>query len=82
MWISRAAGEAGQTAAFSVQKVIAALYVAIGMAVWGLLERWFSVRGLFLLAGLLGQPFALAILRLTEPGTAAAAGANTQGESR
>jgi len=82
MWISRAAGEAGQTAAFSVQKVIAALYVAIGMAVWGLLERWFSVRGLFLLAGLLGLPFALAILRLTEPGTAAAAGANTQGESR
>jgi|GEM_PF-726328 len=67
MWVSRAAGEGTQTAAFSVHKVLAALYVAITMLALGWLERLIGIRLIFLYGGILGVASAAVFFLLPEP---------------
>jgi len=67
MWVSRAAGEGTQTAAFSVHKVLAALYVAVTMLALGWLERLIGMRLIFLYGGILGVISAMFFFLLPEP---------------
>jgi len=67
MWVSRAAGEGTQTAAFSVHKVLTALYVAVTMLALGWLERLIGIRLIFLYGGILGVVSAAAFFLLREP---------------
>ncbi len=67
MWISRTAGHASQSAAFAVQKVITAAYVAASAALLGYLERWVGIRPILLWGGVLGLVGALCFLLLPEP---------------
>jgi MFS family permease len=67
MWVSRAAGEGTQTAAFSVHKVLAALFVAVAMFALGWLEGLVGIRRIFLYGGVLGIVSALGFFLLPEP---------------
>jgi len=67
MWVSRSAGEGTQTAAFSVYKVLAALFVAIAMFALGWLEGHIGIRSIFLYGGILGLISALGFFLLPEP---------------
>ncbi|MHB9025373.1 MAG: MFS transporter [Armatimonadota bacterium] len=67
MWVSRAAGEASQTNAFSVQKIIAALYGVVSMLLLGVLEGWVGMRAIFLYGGLLGIIAGVGFFLLPEP---------------
>jgi predicted MFS family arabinose efflux permease len=67
MWASRAAGEASPMAAFTVYKIVTAGGTAATMAGLAALEPRLGMRAIFLGGGLLGVPFALAVLRLRRP---------------
>ena len=67
MWISRTAGAGTQTAAFTVQKVAAALSLAVAMWLLGELEGRLGLRLLLLYSGLLGAGFSLLFFALREP---------------
>lgn len=67
MWVSRAAGASTQTAAFSVHKVFAALYVAVVMLLLGWLENIIGIRNIFLYGGIIGIVSALGFCLLREP---------------
>jgi len=67
MWVSRAAGDGTQTAAFSVHKVLAALFVAVAMFALGWLEGHVGIRNIFLYGGILGLVSALGFFLLPEP---------------
>ncbi|MHB9109891.1 MAG: MFS transporter, partial [Armatimonadota bacterium] len=67
MWVSRAAGEGTQASAFSVHKVLAALYVAVTMLLLGWLEHLIGMRQIFLYGGILGMISAVAFFLLPEP---------------
>jgi sugar phosphate permease len=68
MWVSRAAEQGSQGAAFSVQKVLSAAYAAGAMLLLGALEHWLGIRLILLLGGLAGVAVALLLLaRLPEP---------------
>ncbi len=67
MWVSRTAGAGGQVAAFSVHKILSALYIAVAMALLGLLERLIGIRAIFLYGGLLATLAGLAFFLLPEP---------------
>jgi MFS family permease len=67
MWVSRVAGSGTQSAAFSMQKVLGAIYVAITTAILGVLESWIGMRGIFFYGGLLGLIVSLAFFALQEP---------------
>ncbi len=67
MWVSRTAGAATQVSAFSVHKVVTATYVAVTMALLGLLEHWFGMRQVIFWGGVMGAGVSLAFLLLPEP---------------
>jgi sugar phosphate permease len=67
MWVSRAAGEGTQTAAFSVNKVLNALFFAAVTAALGELERRVGIKAVFLGAGVLGTVLGFAFFALAEP---------------
>lgn len=67
MWVSRCAGAGTQASAFSVQKVLGALYVTVFTAFWGLMESWMSIQTIFLLGGLAGLVSAMGFLFLKDP---------------
>ena len=67
MWVSRAAGESTQTAAFSIHKVFSALYVTASMVLVGYLEKYTGMRVIFLYGGILGTLAALLYFLLPEP---------------
>lgn len=67
MWVSRAAGEASRTSAFSVHKVAAALILSVTMVVVGVLERLFGMRLVLLVGGILASISSFGFLLLEEP---------------
>ena len=67
MWVSRVAGDGTQTAAFTVHKVFAALFLATAMWVMSLLEKTIGIRLIFLYGGILGIVTALGFFFLPEP---------------
>lgn len=67
MWVSRAAGEGTQVAAFSVHKILSALTVAFAMAALGWLEHLVGIRAIFLFGGLASLLTALGFFLLAEP---------------
>ncbi len=67
MWISRAAGQCTQTAAFSLHKVATAGLLALTTLLLGLLEPLLGIRLLMLTGGLLAALSALGFLLLKEP---------------
>jgi len=69
MWVSRAAGDGTQTAAFSVHKVIAALFVALAMGALSILEKSIGMQQIFLYGGVLGSISAVGFFLLREPPT-------------
>jgi MFS family permease len=67
MWISRAAGECSQTAAFSLHKLATAAILAVTTLALGKLEPLLGIQTLFLIGGGLSGLSALAFLLLKEP---------------
>lgn len=53
IWISREAGGAGMSLAFTVQKVLSASYLAVATFVFGLLEPTIGIKAMFIWCGLL-----------------------------
>ena len=67
MWTSRAAVHCSQTSAFSVQKLLAAVYGAASMALLSYLEVAIGIRKILFLSGVIGFAVAILYLRLAEP---------------
>jgi hypothetical protein len=67
MWLSRVAGGVAQGAAFSMHKVVAALYLSLAMFVFGLLERWFGIRAVLLIGGSAGLVLSFGFFLLPDP---------------
>jgi predicted MFS family arabinose efflux permease len=67
IWISRAAGPASRTSAFSVHKIATAFYVSVAMFVVGLLEGRFGMRLVLLGSGILALVSSVGFLCLSEP---------------
>lgn len=67
IWVSRAAGSATRTAAFSVHKVATAFYLSTAMALVGVLEQWVGMRRCLLWSGALALTGSLGFLLLREP---------------
>lgn len=67
MWVSRSAGDASQTSAFSMHKVVTAAFLAAGVALLGLLESRYGMRAVLLGSGVLGVLVAASFGLLREP---------------
>jgi len=74
MWVSRSAGPELQSAGFTAFKVMNAFYVAVVMALLGMLEQWTSIRAIFLGVGICGLALSVAFTFLNEPRKLPAAG--------
>lgn len=66
MWLSRVAGPNLQGAGFTVFKILSAFYVAVIMALLGVLEQWMSLRAIFLGVGLCGLGLSLLFVWLDD----------------
>ncbi len=67
IWISREAGDAGMSLAFTVQKVLSAIYLAIATFIFGLLEPNIGIKSLFLWCGLLSLAILAVMMMLRNP---------------
>jgi MFS family permease len=67
MWVSRAAGAGTQIAAFSVHKVLGALYLALALALAGWLERLVGIRTIFWVGGVASLVVGGGFFLLQEP---------------
>lgn len=67
MWVSRAAGDAAQTSAFTIHKIISALLLTLTMAIIAWLESLFGMRHVLLSSGIAAIFSALLFLLLPEP---------------
>ncbi len=67
MWVSRAAVGCSQSAAFSVHKVLSAVYLTAALAIVGTLEATLGIRTLILIGGILGVATGSLLFFLPEP---------------
>jgi hypothetical protein len=67
IWISRESGDAGMSLAFTVQKVLSAIYLAVATFTFGLLEPAIGIKSLFLWCGILSLVVLGAMMLLRNP---------------
>jgi len=67
IWISRESGDAGMSLAFTVQKVLSAIYLAVATFTFGLLEPAIGIKSLFLWCGILSLVVLAVMMLLRNP---------------
>lgn len=67
IWISRESGKAGMSLAFTVQKVLSAIYLAVATFVFGLLEPAIGIKSIFFWCGILSLAVLAVMMLLRKP---------------